>query len=59
VPRRFGYDPHPHRGDRFPHRHGFPAGGSYTCFEPRHLDGPCFPVIVHVPLDQMARCKRL
>jgi hypothetical protein len=25
------------------HRHGFPAGWSYTHFEPRHLDGPCFP----------------
>jgi hypothetical protein len=43
VPRRFGYDPHPHRGDRFPYRHDFPARGSYAHFEPRHLDGPCFP----------------
>jgi hypothetical protein len=43
VPRRFGYCPCPHRGDRFPRRPGFPAGGSYTHFEPRHLDGPCFP----------------
>jgi hypothetical protein len=42
-PRRFGYDPHPHRGDRFPRRAGFPAGGSFPHFEPRHLDGPCFP----------------
>jgi hypothetical protein len=24
-PRRFGYDPCPHRGDRFPRRLGFPA----------------------------------
>jgi hypothetical protein len=43
VPRHFGYDPHPHRGDRTPRKHGFPAGGSYTHFEPRHLDGPRFP----------------
>jgi hypothetical protein len=43
VPRRFGYGPRPHRGDRFPRRHGFPAGGSYTRFEPRHLDDPQFP----------------
>jgi hypothetical protein len=43
VPRRFGYGPHSHRGVRPPRRHDFPAGGSYTCFEPRHLDGPCFP----------------
>jgi hypothetical protein len=43
VPRRFGYGPHPHRGDRTPRRHDFPAGGSYTNFETRHLDGPHFP----------------
>jgi hypothetical protein len=42
-PRRFGYGPHPHRGDRFPRRPGFPAGGSFPHFEPRHLDGPRFP----------------
>jgi hypothetical protein len=43
VPRRFGYDPHSHRGDRPLCRHSFPAGGSYTRFEPKHLDGPHFP----------------
>jgi hypothetical protein len=42
-PRRFGYGPRPHCGDRFPHRPGFPAGGSFPHFEPRHLDGPRFP----------------
>jgi hypothetical protein len=42
VPRRFGYGPRSHRGDRPPCRHDFPAGGSYTHFEPRHLDGPHF-----------------
>jgi hypothetical protein len=42
-PGRFGYGPRPHRGDRFPRMLGFPAGGSYTHFEPRHLDGPHFP----------------
>jgi hypothetical protein len=42
-PRRFGYGPRPHRGDRFPRRPGFPAGGSFPHFEPRHLDGPRFP----------------
>jgi hypothetical protein len=41
--RRFGYDPRPHCGDRFPHRSGFPAGGSFLHFELRHLDGPRFP----------------
>jgi hypothetical protein len=40
---RFGYDPHPHRGDHFPCRLGFPAGGSYTHFELRHLHGPRLP----------------
>jgi hypothetical protein len=43
VPRRFGYGPHPHHGDHFPRRHGFPVGGSYSLFEPRHLDDPHFP----------------
>jgi hypothetical protein len=42
-PRRFGYGPRPHRGDRFPRRPGFPAGGSFPHFELRHLDGPRFP----------------
>jgi hypothetical protein len=43
VPGRFGYDPCSHRGDRFPRRHGFLAGGSYTHFDPRYLDGTRFP----------------
>jgi hypothetical protein len=43
VPRRFGYGPRPHHGDHFPCMHGFPAGESYTRFEPRHLDGSYFP----------------
>jgi hypothetical protein len=43
VPRHFGYDPRSHRGDHSPRRHGFSTGGSYTHFELRHLDGPCFP----------------
>jgi hypothetical protein len=42
MPRRFGYGPRPHRGDRFPRRPGFPAGRAHTHFEPRHLDGPHF-----------------
>jgi hypothetical protein len=43
VSRRFGYGPLSHRGERTLHRHGFPFGESYTHFEPRHLDSPCFP----------------
>jgi hypothetical protein len=42
-PRRFGYGPRPHCGDRFPRRPDFPTGGAHTHFEPRHLDGPRFP----------------
>jgi hypothetical protein len=43
VPRRFGYGPRYRRGDRFPRRPNFPAGGSYTHFESKHLDGTHFP----------------
>jgi hypothetical protein len=43
VPRLFGYDPCSYHGDRFPRRHGFPARGSETHFEPIHLDGQHFP----------------
>jgi hypothetical protein len=69
-PRRFGYDPHPHCGDRFPRRPDFFSEGSYTHFEPRHLDGPHFPCrgsrptrpngemerIVKTSSDRMVKC---
>jgi hypothetical protein len=42
-PRHFGYEPRPHRGDRFLCRPGFPTGGSFPHLEPRHLDGPRLP----------------
>jgi hypothetical protein len=42
VPRCFGYGRCPHHGDRFLHRPGFSVGGSYTHFEPKHLDDPHF-----------------
>jgi hypothetical protein len=42
-PRRFGYGPCPHRGDRFLRRPSFPARWFFTHFEPRHFDSPCFP----------------
>jgi hypothetical protein len=42
-PRCFGYGSCPHRGDHFPRRSGFPAGGAHTHFESRHLDDPRFP----------------
>jgi hypothetical protein len=70
VPRRFGYNPRPHRGDHFPRRPGFPAGGAHTHFEPRHLDGLRFPRrsshptrpngelqrIVKTPFGHMVKC---
>jgi hypothetical protein len=37
VPRHFGYDLRPHRGDRFP------IERSHTHFEPSYLDGTPFP----------------
>jgi hypothetical protein len=42
--RRFSYGTRPHRGDHFPRRPNFPTGGSFPHFEPRHLDGPRFPL---------------
>jgi hypothetical protein len=42
-PIHFGYGPRPHRGDHFPCRPSFPAGGSYSHFELRYLDGTHFP----------------
>jgi hypothetical protein len=50
VPRRFGYDPRPHRGDHFLRRPGVTAGGAHT-----HV----FPIVVHVPLGQMVSWKGL
>jgi hypothetical protein len=41
-PRRFGYGPRSHRGDRLPRRPGFPTGGTFPHFESKHLDGPRF-----------------
>jgi hypothetical protein len=43
VPRCFGCGPHPHRGDHFLRRYGFPVGGSHSHFELRNLDDPYFP----------------
>jgi hypothetical protein len=43
VSRCFGYSPRPRCGDRFSCRLDFSAGGSYSHFESRHLDGPHFP----------------
>jgi hypothetical protein len=42
-PKRFGYGTRPHRGDRYPRRPSFPAGGSFPHFESRYLDIPRLP----------------
>jgi hypothetical protein len=42
VARHFSYDPRSHCGDHPPRSHNFLVGGSYTRFEPRHLNGPHF-----------------
>jgi hypothetical protein len=57
-PRRFGYGPRPHRVDRFLHRPGFSTGGSFTHFEPRHLDGPCFPHLGSRPTRPSGEVQR-
>jgi hypothetical protein len=43
VPRCFDFDPRSHRGARPPRRHGFPARGAYSHFEPSYFYGLCFP----------------
>jgi hypothetical protein len=59
VHRCFGYDPRPHHGDRFPRRHDFPARGSYTHFEPRHLDGPRFPYRGSCPIGSKGKVHKI
>jgi hypothetical protein len=58
-PRRFGYDPRPHCCDRFPRRSGFPTGGSFLHSDQDTWTVHAFPIVVHVPLGQVARCKGL
>jgi hypothetical protein len=69
-PNCFGYGPRPRRGDRFPCRPDFSAGGSHTHFESRYLGSPCFPRrgsrlnrpngelqrIVKIPSGRMVKC---
>jgi hypothetical protein len=43
VPRRFGFNPRSYRGSRPPCRHGSPARGVYSHFEPSCFDGPRLP----------------
>jgi hypothetical protein len=70
VPRCFDVDPRSLRGVRAPRRHGFPARGVYSHFEPSLFDGPCFlcrgshpthsngevQMIVKTSLGHMVKC---
>jgi hypothetical protein len=59
VHRCFDYGPRPHRGDRFLCRPDFPTGGSYTHFEPKHLDGTCFPRHGSCPIGSYGEVQRI
>jgi hypothetical protein len=59
VPTCFGYDPRPHRGDRFPRRPDFPTGGAHTHFESRHLDNPRFPRCGSRPTQPNGELERI
>jgi hypothetical protein len=58
-PRRFGYDLRPHRGDRFPCRPGFLLEGPSPTLSRDTWTVHAFSIVVHVPLDQVVRCKGL
>jgi hypothetical protein len=55
----FGYGPHPHHGDRPLHRHVFLLEGLTLILSQDTWTVHVFPIMVHVPLAQMVRCKRL
>jgi hypothetical protein len=59
VSRCFGYGPRPHRGDHFPCRPGFPAGGSHAHFKPRHLDNPHFPRCGSCPIGPSGQLLKI
>jgi hypothetical protein len=58
-PRRFGYNPRPHRGDHFPHRPGFPTRVSFPTLSRDTWMIHAFSVMVHIPLGPVVRCKGL
>jgi hypothetical protein len=59
VPRRFGYDPHPYHGDRPPRKHGFPAKGADSHFEPSHFDGSHFSHLGSRPTRSNGEVQRI
>jgi hypothetical protein len=56
-PRRFGYGPRSHRGERFPRRHIFLLDGTTPTLSRDTWMIHIFPVVVHVSLSQVVRCK--
>jgi hypothetical protein len=59
VPRHFGYDPRPHRGDHFPRRLVFLLEGLTLTLSRDTWTFYAFLVMVHVPLGQMVSWKGL
>jgi hypothetical protein len=56
VPIHFGYDPHPHRGDRFLRRSGFLLKGLTLTLDLDTWTVHIFPIVVLVPLGQVVNC---
>jgi hypothetical protein len=56
-PRRFSYGPRPHHGGRFPRRPGFPLEGPSPTLSRDTWTAHAFPIVVHVSLCQVVRCK--
>jgi hypothetical protein len=59
VPRCFGVDPRSHCGVRPPRRHGFPARGVYSHFEPSRFDGSRFPHHDSCPTRSNGEAQRI
>jgi hypothetical protein len=55
----FGVNPRSHRGVRPSRRHGFPPEVSILTLSRVTLTIHAFPIMVHVPLTQIVRCKGL
>jgi hypothetical protein len=59
VPRCYSYGPRPHRGDRPRVGMVFPLEVHILTLSRVALTVHTFPIVVHVPLTQMVRCKGL
>jgi hypothetical protein len=59
VPGSFDVDLYFYHDVRPPRRHGFPLEMSILTLSQVTLMVHTFPIVVHVPLAQMVRCKEL